>query len=169
MDKETYLKTRVNDQINWMDGKSSWNQKVYKRLKIAEIVAAALVPMLAGYQTQTTDSRSVLGIVIGALGVIIVILSSIRQLNKYQENWITYRTTAESIKREKFLFETGAIPYNNEMAFQQFVINVESLLSKENESWKVVWSKQENVVVAPALENKGGAANDQPAEKNLRK
>ncbi|CAN5752927.1 hypothetical protein BH10BAC2_BH10BAC2_07220 [soil metagenome] len=164
MDKETYLKTRVDDQINWMDGKSSWNQKIYKRLKIAEIVAAALVPMLAGYQTQTTDTRSTLGIIIGALGIIIVILSSIRQLNKYQENWITYRTTAESLKREKFLFETGAMPYNDDLAFQKFVINTESLLSKENESWKAVWSKQENVIVAPVPENKGGGANAKPAE-----
>lgn len=168
MDKEIYLKTRVDDQINWMEGKSAWNQKIYKRLKIAEIIAAALVPMLAGYQTQTDDSRSVLGIIIGALGVVIVILSSIRQLNKYQENWITYRTTIESLKREKFLFETGAMPYNDELAFQKFVINFESLLSKENESWKAVWTRQEEIVLPTPPHNADGA-NEQPAEEKTKK
>ena len=149
MDSGTYIKSRVDDQINWMEGKSKWNQTRYKTIKLIEIVAAAMVPLLAGYQTDTADRRSYLGIVIGLMGVLIVILTSIRQLYKYQENWLTYRTTLESLKREKFLFEVGAPPYDGVSAFQKFVMNTESLLAKENESWQAVWSKKDDEIKAP--------------------
>jgi len=35
---------RLEDQINWYDRKSNQNHRVYKWLKIIEIVAASLVP-----------------------------------------------------------------------------------------------------------------------------
>lgn len=141
MNSADYIKLRVEDQINWMEGKSKWNQSRYKVLKVIEIVAAAMIPLLVSYQGTMETLKTFLGVTTGLLGVLIVILSSIRQLYKYQENWLTYRTTLESLKRERFLFETGASPYDDALAFQKFVANIESLLAKENESWKAVWSQ----------------------------
>ena len=46
MDHEKYIKERLQDQISWYDKKSQWNQKLFKRLTLAEIVAAALIPFL---------------------------------------------------------------------------------------------------------------------------
>ncbi len=48
MTQEEYLQERVDDQIEWHDKKSAWNQKCYKRLRILEIVAAASIPFLTG-------------------------------------------------------------------------------------------------------------------------
>jgi hypothetical protein len=39
---------RLEDQLAWYDGKSLGNQWAYKRIKIAEILAAAIIPFLAG-------------------------------------------------------------------------------------------------------------------------
>ena len=39
---------RLEDQINWYDRKSNYCQRVYKWLKVIEILAAALVPLSAG-------------------------------------------------------------------------------------------------------------------------
>ena len=150
MNSATYIKSRVEDQINWMEGKSKWNQTRYKNIKVMEIVAAAIIPLLAGYQPAAEEqNRGTLGIIIGLLGVFIVILTSVRQLNKYQENWLTYRTTLEALKAQKFLFEASAPPYDDAAAFPKFVMNCESLLAKENESWKTVWSKKEDEVKIP--------------------
>ena len=35
---------RMEGQIKWYSEKSTWNQEWFKKLKVAEIVAAALVP-----------------------------------------------------------------------------------------------------------------------------
>lgn len=57
-------------------------------------------------------------------------------LNQYQESWIQYRTTCESLRQHKYRFLTGAEPYSDaEGAFGRLVENVEALLSKENAVW----------------------------------
>jgi hypothetical protein len=40
---------RLEDQLSWYDAKSMENQKWYKRLKVAEIIAAAIIPFAAGF------------------------------------------------------------------------------------------------------------------------
>jgi hypothetical protein len=41
MAPEEYIEQRLNDQIGWYDRKSATNQRWFKRLRFAEIVAAA--------------------------------------------------------------------------------------------------------------------------------
>jgi hypothetical protein len=80
---------------------------------LIEIVAATLIPLLAGY----IDAAPVLKYIIGSLGVIITILEGLSSLNKYQENWIQYRVMAEALTKERFLFLTQSRPYNGSGAF----------------------------------------------------
>lgn len=132
MEVTDYVKSRVDDQIIWMEGKSAYNQKKYKQYKVAEIITAAAIPFLAGVQ----DEKNKLAIVIGLLGVVLVVLNGLQQLYKYHENWINYRTTVEILQREKILFETKTGPYSEAGAFTLFVQNFEALLANENKVWK---------------------------------
>ena len=132
MNQQEYLQYRVYDQIKWFDAKSAFNQKMYKSFRLAEIVAAALIPFLVGYH----DRHPVFPFVTGFLGVLIVVLKGMEQLYKYHENWIAYRSTNEAIKREMFLFESGTEPYSQTDAFAKFVQNIEVILSEENKKWK---------------------------------
>lgn len=138
MNADEYLQSRVNDQINWMEGKSKYNQKMYKLLKLLEIVAAAAVPFLVNFRK---DSQEVT-IIAGALGVLIVVLQGVHQIYRYHQNWLTYRTTIETLKREKFLFETQTEPYNTMDAYKRFVQNIEALLADENQKWRTNWQKE---------------------------
>ncbi len=131
MDQEQYLKDRVEDQINWYDTKSKLNQRWFKSLRVIEIVSAAIIPFIAGY----SDSIPYGTVFIGILGVVIAICAGLSALNKYQENWLMYRTTCETLRHEKFLFMTTTKPYESEDSFDQFVTRVENLISKENTQW----------------------------------
>jgi hypothetical protein len=42
---------RLEEQIDWYDKKSALNQSWFKRTKIIELIAAALIPLLAGLWT----------------------------------------------------------------------------------------------------------------------
>lgn len=132
MNKEEYIEERLEDQINWYDKKSMFNQKWFKRLRIIEIVSAAAIPFLAGFINGNSDS---LKIVIGLLGLIIVVITGAVTLYKFQENWIEYRTTSETLKHEKFLYLTACEPYNVKKPFQLLVQRIENLISKENTKW----------------------------------
>ncbi len=128
---EDYIEQRLNDQIGWYDRKSSTNQHWFKRLRFAEIVAAATIPFLSGF----VDNSFPIKIAIGALGVVVAVIASLLGLLQLQERWIEYRATAESLRKEKFLFLTQTDPYGKDDAFHLLVQRVEALLSKENTEW----------------------------------
>lgn len=132
MDESEYLKTRVDGQIGWYDKKSCYHQKWYKGLRIVEIVAAASIPFLVGY---ITDTELFFRIIVGLLGLAIAVITAVVSLCQFQENWVEYRTTCESLKHEKFLFLTKTEPYNVDTPFPLLVQRVESMISKENTMW----------------------------------
>ena len=131
MAPEEYIEQRLNDQIVWYDHKSSTNQSWFKRLRFAEIVAAAIIPFLSGFAGNSLSIK----IAIGALGVLVAVVASLLGLLQLQVHWIEYRATAESLRREKFLFLTQTEPYDKDDAFHLLVQRVEALLSKENTEW----------------------------------
>ncbi|TMA13293.1 MAG: DUF4231 domain-containing protein [Deltaproteobacteria bacterium] len=128
---EEYIEQRLSDQISWYDRKSSTNQRWFKRLRFAEIVAAAIIPFLSGFAGDSLPIK----LAIGALGVLVAVIASLLGLLQLQEHWIEYRATAEALKTEKFLFLTQTEPYDKDDAFHLLVQRVEALLSKENAEW----------------------------------
>ena len=70
MNQETYLKERVDDQIDWYDRKSMWNQNRQKRIRLLATVISLLIPLATGFLTEDT---SWLKFAIGAGGVIIAL------------------------------------------------------------------------------------------------
>jgi len=140
MDEEAYIKERLDDQIDWYSKKSKRSQNWFKTLRIIEIIAAATIPFLAGY---ATDAEPELKVIIGLLGVVIAFVAGIISLNKFQEIWIEYRTTSETLKHHKYLFLTKSTPYDGDNAFQALVQTVEALISKENSNWNNYIKKTE--------------------------
>lgn len=131
MSEDEYIEQRLCDQINWYDNKSSSAQRMYKRLRGAEFICAALIPVLAAFG----DKNACVPIVMGVLGAVVVVLASFLSLGQYQENWVQYRTTCEALRHEKYRFLTRTGPYGDKSAFSLLVDRVESLISKENSEW----------------------------------
>jgi hypothetical protein len=130
----------LQDQLEWYDRKSQHNQKVFKFLKICTILAAALVPALANIKGAAWGTAG--------LGVFIVVIEGLQQLNQYHANWIAYRSTCEALKHEKFLFLAKAGIYaaaNDPHAL--LAERIESLVSQEHAKWA---SSQEQVAKSSA-------------------
>ena len=131
MSPDEYISERVDDQIRWYDQKSQRAQRWFKRLRGLEIIAAGIIPLFAGFGSGAAWSI----ITVGVLGALVAIVASVISLNKFQENWIEYRTTCETLRHEKYLFLTKTEPYNEAEPFGHFVQRIESLISKENSAW----------------------------------
>jgi hypothetical protein len=129
---EEYFSRRLDNQINWFDKKSSFNKKAFMYLRTVEIIAALIIPFLAGY---VDDGNAAKVVFIGSLSIIVAAIASILTLYKFQENWIEYRMVAESLKYEKFLFLANAGSYREDCSFAEFVERIENILSKENAKW----------------------------------
>ena len=130
VDAHTYLKERVEDQIKWYDHQSGFNNRWFISLRAVEIAAAATVPFLSGFAGNLWIRATV-----GVIGIIITLCAGITHLCQFQERWIEYRTTAEALKKEKFLFVTKTEPYDSDDAFSILVQRMETLVSKENVTW----------------------------------
>jgi hypothetical protein len=133
MDAEQYLKDRVDDQIDWHDRKSQWNQRCFKRLQLAIIVSGALIPLISIVNTGLEYTQK---IAVAVLGVAVAIATGILTLYRFQEVWIDYRLTAESLRSEKFRFQTKVAPYDGPNADSLLVHRAEAILSHQNVQWQ---------------------------------
>lgn len=132
MNDHEYIKSRLDEEQQWYSAKSRTNQAWHKRLQILQLAAAASIPFLATFAQDALWAR----ITIGVLGIGIAVIAGLVAIYKYEEKWIKYRTTAESLKHEKFRYLTKTTPYNNaQTAFTLLVERVESLISQENRDW----------------------------------
>jgi Protein of unknown function (DUF4231) len=127
---------RLDDQIAWYDKKSGLNQRWFKTLKIAQIVAGALIPFTSGVGAPSP--------VAGALGVLIVILEGLQSLSQYQHNWISYRSTCEQLTHEKFLCLAQAGPYASAANPDALLAErTEALISSEAATWTTTIQQKE--------------------------
>jgi hypothetical protein len=127
---------RLIEEQAWYSQKSRAARAAFKRIKVTEIIAAAIIPFLTGHTWPGVTY------LIGGLGVLITILEGLLHLNQYQENWTNYRNTAESLKHEKFLFLAQVGPYAA-VANPRAVLaeRVEALISQENSQWVAALQK----------------------------
>lgn len=144
MQEQEYIEKRLEDQISWYDKKSIANQSLFKRLRILEIVFATLIPLLSIAFEVFNFLNDYHALIFGVIGLIISVLASIISFGKYQELWQSYRTTCESLKKEKFLFYAKARPYAKNNRYVLLVERVESLISKENTNWSEMINSEEN-------------------------
>ena len=118
---------RLEDQINWYSRKSRENQRRYKWLKLLELAVAAALPVVAAVHSPVW--------VTGGLAAVIVVLEGAQHLYQLHENWITYRSTAEALKHERYLYLANAGPYAGHDPHSQLAERLEGLISQEHAKW----------------------------------
>lgn len=134
MEKESVVLKRLEGEIDWYSLRSEVNQMWFKRLKVIELVAAALIPFLAGLIASP--------FLLGGLGVLVLVLESLQSLYQFQSNWITYRSACEDLLHEKHLWMARAGPYaDQEDPDRLLAERTESLISEEHARWTSI---QEN-------------------------
>jgi len=130
MNADDYLQKRIDDQIEWLSSASGKNQQWFKKLRAAEIVMGCAIAYLVSHADLMP-----IQVLTGAMGVAVATIGGLLSLYRFQEKWIEYRVTAENLKREKFFFLTGTVPYDADDKFQVLVTRVEAILAAENVQW----------------------------------
>ncbi len=138
MDQESFskfLNERYDDQVNWYDQKSIYNQKIYRRLQWMIIIFSALTPVLIELHIDFWKDFQLSRLAI-VTSLLVTICSAAIKTFKYQENWINYRTTCETLRKEKHFYEAKLYEYKDaEDKEAVFVDRVERLISRENTIW----------------------------------
>jgi hypothetical protein len=123
-----YAWKRLEEQLAWYDGKSAHHKDWFQRLKVLQIVIAAAIPVAAGSGASAWLT--------GSLGAAILVLEGLQQLFQFQQNWVSYRATAEALKHEKYLFLSRAGHYAAATRPEAMLAErVEGLVSQEHAAW----------------------------------
>lgn len=133
IDIETYFKERFEPKYEFFEFQARRHRRYYLRIRMAEIVFAALIPLKVAFIPHETILFKVL---VGGFAVLVTILSGMLLLNRYQEKWITFRATADALQREKYLFLTRRGEYHHRNAEGIFVEQVEAILNNEEKQWQ---------------------------------
>jgi Protein of unknown function (DUF4231) len=135
MDENHATWERLEDQITWYDGKSRRAQRMYKGIQAISVAAAAAIPIVAPWSPWQ---------VAAILGSVIAVLQALQALNQYQHNWITYRSTCEELKHEKYLFLAKAGPYEDAIDPDRLLAErIEETVSQEHAKWVAAREKPE--------------------------
>jgi hypothetical protein len=119
--------SRLQDQLQWYDRKSLAAQRAFKRVKVAQLLLAAAVPVAVASDAP--------GAVTAVLGSLVVVLEGVQQLYQWQTNWVLYRSTHESLNHEKYLYLARSGPYSGPQPHQVLAERVEGLVSQEHAKW----------------------------------
>jgi hypothetical protein len=132
------IMSRLDGQIAYYEKKSGDSQRAYKQIKLTEIIAAALIPFLAALQVPSANPRfrPLAAVVTALLGILITVLEGVLQLYQYHQIWITYRSTCEAMKHEKYTYLAKAGPYASAADPHALLAErVEALGAQENTKW----------------------------------
>jgi len=150
---DNYLKYRLKKQVDWYEKNANKHRKEYYIFQFLIISIGALIPIINTSNVNPNDSSIRLWSSI--LGGSIVISSGILQLTKAHENWVSYRSTAEVLKSEYFLYYTNSDIYEEkdiEKRDRIFIKRIESIITSEGS--KYLQYHQNNMPTSPPSENK---------------
>lgn len=132
-DFQGYFKRRYKKQIEWYAGKARRYKKLYHLFQWSVIVLSAITPVLVALSAGGT----IRWLTVAVSSLVAIGTTSLKTF-KYQEKWINYRTTAETLKKEEYFYKAGAGAYQEARDPESlFVERVENLISRENTLWLI--------------------------------
>lgn len=168
MTDEEYINERLVAQMNWYDRKSSENKTKYKRIKRAESVIAALIPVVITFGAfkvvQEYNLEVFLQVVAALAGVALVIMNSFLELDEHHKLWKEYRVTCEMMRHERYMYMTRSEPYDEADAFPRLVDKIEAILNSETQRWKQIDKKADKKAKIPTLQEE----DNETSNKNIK-
>jgi hypothetical protein len=103
-DREDLLWQEVSAQFAWYGKAATRTRLWYQGLKVLALVAGASVTLLAAISAPAAVTASVAGV--------IVVVEGAQQIFQFHSNWISYRGSAELLRRHAFLYVASVKPYD---------------------------------------------------------
>jgi len=133
-----YLEDRYYKQMDWYSKKASHCQKGYQGLQTLVIIFSIMTPTIIIIGVGWLRWLAVISSGIVAVG------ATLLKAFKFHENWINYRTTRETLRKEIHYYNARLFGYREaEDPEALFVERVEAVISRENTLWIYVQKAKE--------------------------
>jgi hypothetical protein len=150
-----YIETRWHDQYTYYVDRAERNRKQHLRLQVFIAVAAVLVPVLLGFNSNFINFANRLaattgwwspyitpeniGTWIASINAVPAVLSglvaaatALENVQNYGVNWRAFQFAADGLERERAMFESNSGPYRkNANPYRLFVERSEDVVAQE--------------------------------------
>jgi len=134
---DDYLEDRYENQINWYSNRASKSKLYYSLFQWSAIILSASLPVLIASVPETWQLLTIV------LSILLAICTTGLKTFKFQENWISYRTISETLKKEKHFYDAQIDEYAEASDREAlFVDRVENLISREHSLWVTTHMKK---------------------------
>ncbi len=131
-----FLKLRWLEQLAWMESKAGKAQRFYYRLRLITIVGAVVVPALVALNSLDGWPGNAAQIGAWIVSLVVAVSAAVEGFFQFGQRWRNYRSTAERLKTERWLYLQLAGPYatvdgSDADAYRTFASRVEELVQKD--------------------------------------
>jgi hypothetical protein len=130
-----FLKLRWLDQLTWMESKAGKAQRFYYSLRLVTIVGAVVVPALVAVSSLDGWEGDAAQIGTWIVSLVVAVSAAVEGFFQFGQRWRNYRSTAERLKTEGWLYLQLAGPYassdgSHGDTYRTFASRVEDLIQK---------------------------------------
>lgn len=127
--------SHVDAQIRWYDENARRTKDWHFRLRGAQIVFAAAIPV-----TQILPAAVGWRIAAGGLGGLIAICQGFDAMHHYGDHYVAWRATCQQLLRERQLFAAGVGEYaplalGSREALSQLATRIDAIEGQEQQRW----------------------------------
>ncbi len=134
-DREDLLWQELSAQFAWYDKAATRTRLCYQLLKVVALVAGASVTLLAAISAPAAVTASVAGI--------IVVVEGAQQIFQFHSNWISYRGSAELLRRHAFLYVASVRPYDEPSTRRTRLASaLTEVTTQEKSSWSRIMEQE---------------------------
>jgi hypothetical protein len=131
-----FLKLRWLEQLTWMESKAGKAQRYYYRLRLVTIVGAVVVPALVALNALHGWPGDAAQIATWVVSLVVAVSAAVEGFFQFGQRWRNYRSTAERLKTEGWLYLQLAGPYadaggSHVDTYRAFASRVEELIQKD--------------------------------------
>lgn len=118
-------------QIRWYDTNSARSRDWHFRLRTAQLLFAALIPI-----TQVPAGAVGWRVSAAALGGLVALFQGIDTIHHYGDHYVAWRATCQRMLRERQLFAAGAGPYAAGKDTKVLAANLALIEDEEQQHWR---------------------------------
>ena len=136
LDKPTYSMHLANESYDWYRSHAIHSKKTYQIVEVSILTVSAAIPAAAAISPHNA-------LVPAVLGALAVVLSGLRAVFHWQDNYLRFSGAREAVERERRLYYTKVAPYSDPAIREQALAQAVSRIEQEEMSgWIKVASER---------------------------
>ncbi|MBV7248749.1 DUF4231 domain-containing protein [Streptomyces sp. MW-W600-10] len=135
----SYAMTLANESYEWYKSRAIRSRRIFKASETAILLISSSIPLSVVFFSRNTTIPAI-------LGVAVVVLSGLRSIFHWQDNYLRFSAAREAVESERRRYRTEADPYDDP-ATREKVLAAEVTRIEQGEmtSWIEIAAERPNL------------------------